>query len=220
MVQQMNVDYILRVNDLDIFYTNETNGGGDHFFIEYTEVVSKWYGKVNNLLEWCSGPGFIGYGMLGTGICNSVSFNEIFAPAIDMCRKTATENNLDVNIYAEENLDNVEEQFDLVVGNPPHWSTVDDAKESMQNLGSLINIEDRTKQILVDEDWKAHRSFFKNMKRLLKKDGRILLQENSTGSNPKMFSELLKDTGLKILGHVDSVAYNSINIYYLEIGHE
>ena len=86
----MNIEYILRVNELDIHYTNETNGGGDHFLPEYAKVIKKWYGKVDTTLEWCAGPGFIGYGLLAAGLCNSVAFNEIFEPAIEMCKKTAS----------------------------------------------------------------------------------------------------------------------------------
>jgi len=57
------------------------------------------------------------------------------------------------------------------------------------------------------------------MKKLLKKDGKILLQENTTGSNPELFSQLIKDTGLKILSTAQSVEYKPLNIYYLEVGH-
>ena len=216
----MNIDYILRVNSIDIYYTNETNGGGDHFLPEYAEVIKKWYGKVDSVLEWCAGPGFIGYGLLGAGLCNSIAFNEIFEPAIEMCRKTASNNNLDVQVYTQENLDEVTEQFDLVVGNPPHWSKEEYAKQALQNFLPTQTLDTRLKQVLIDEDWNIHKSFFSNMKRMLKHNGKILLQENSTGSNPELWSQLLKGTGLKVYSHADSVAYKSLNIYYLEVGHD
>lgn len=216
----MNIDYILRVNDIDIHYTNETNGGGDFFLPEYAKVAHEWYGEVDSCLEWCSGPGFIGYGMLAAGVCKSVAFNEIFEPAVDMLHKTADENNLDVNIYTEDTLDNVEQQFDLVVGNPPHWSTEEYARQAVQAINNGQQLNDRVRQVLVDKDWAVHKSFFKNMKRLLKPDGHILLQENSTGSDPRMFNDMLKGTGLKVLSHADSIAYKELNIYYLEIGHD
>jgi len=216
----MNIDYILRVNSIDIYYTNETNGGGDHFLPEYAEVIKKWYGKVDSVLEWCAGPGFIGYGLLGAGLCNSIAFNEIFEPAIEMCRKTASNNNLDVQVYTQENLDEVTEQFDLVVGNPPHWSKEEYAKQALQNFLPAQTLDTRLKQVLIDEDWKIHKSFFNNMKRMLKHNGKILLQENATGSNPEMWSQILQGTGLKVYSHADSVAYKSLNIYYLEVGHD
>ena len=137
-----------------------------------------------------------------------------------MCRKTASENGLNVNIYTQENLDEVTEQFDLVVGNPPHWSKEEYAVQALQSFSPTNQLDNRLKQVLVDEDWKTHISFFKNMKRLLKPDGKILLQENATGSNTEIWAQLLKGTGLKIISHADSIAYKPLNIYYLEIGHD
>ena len=215
----LNIDYIWRINDLDVYYTNDTNGGGDYFLPEYASIVKEWYGQVDNMLEWCSGPGFIGYGMLATGLCKNISFSEIFKPAISMLNKTAIENNLSVDIFTDDTLDNVDKQFDLVVGNPPHWGNVADAKHSLQKFGNYAPINDRLLQVLVDDGWKTHLSFFQNMKKLLKKDGKILLQENNTGSNPELFSQLIKDTGLKILSTAQSVEYKPLNIYYLEVGH-
>ena len=216
----MNIDYILRVNNRDVYYTNETNGGGDHFLPEYAKVINEWYGKVDSVLEWCAGPGFIGYGLLAAGLCNSVAFNEIFEPAIEMCRKTASNNNLDVQVYTQENLDEVTEQFDLVVGNPPHWSKQEYAVQALKSFSSSSQLDARLKQVLIDEDWKVHKSFFSNMKRMLKHNGKILLQENATGSNPELWSQILQGTGLKVYSHADSVAYKSLNIYYLEVGHD
>ena len=216
----MNIDYILRVNDIDIHYTNETNGGGDNFMPEYVKVIKEWYGKVDSVLEWCSGPGFIGYGILAAGLCNSVAFSEIYSPAIDMCRHTASVNNLDVKIYTNENLDDVQDKFDLIVGNPPHWCKEEYAVQALQSLNSSHPLNSRVKQVLIDEDWNTHKSFYKNMKRMLKQDGKILLQENATGSNPQFWSSMTNEVGLKVLSHADSVAYKSLNIYYLEVGHD
>ena len=136
-----------------------------------------------------------------------------------MLNKTAIENNLSVDIFTDDTLDNVDKQFDLVVGNPPHWGNVADAKHSLQKFGNYAPINDRLLQVLVDDGWKTHLSFFQNMKKLLKKDGKILLQENNTGSNPELFAQLIKDTGLKILSTAQSVEYKPLNIYYLEVGH-
>ena len=43
-----NIEYIWRVNGSDIFYTPETNGGGDHFFPEYLDLVIQYYGRVHH----------------------------------------------------------------------------------------------------------------------------------------------------------------------------
>ena len=137
-----------------------------------------------------------------------------------MCRKTASNNNLDVQVYTQENLDEVTEQFDLVVGNPPHWSKQEIAVQALQSFGLSSQLDGRLKQVLIDENWNVHKSFFSNMKRMLKHNGKILLQENATGSNPELWSQILQGTGLKVYSHADCVAYKSLNIYYLEVGHD
>ena len=50
------IEYIWRVNGLDVFYTNETNGGGDYFALEYIDAVKESTDPVEHILEWCSGP--------------------------------------------------------------------------------------------------------------------------------------------------------------------
>ena len=213
------IDYIWRVNNLDVYYTNETNGGGDLFALEYMQVVKEWYNKVDHVLEWCSGPGFIGYSFLATELCNNISFNDMYEPAIIELQKTKEQNNLEnVSIYTGSNLDNIKNtQFDLVVGNPPHWSNIQSASNA---LGFDVSQYNHIKDILVDTDWNAHRSFYKNMKRLLAPQGKILLQENGSGSTPKAFEEMITEAGLKITSCADSVMYADKHIYYIEVEHK
>ena len=84
------IEYIFRVKDCDIFYTPETNGGGDYFFPEYLDLVIEQYGRVHHLMEWCSGPGFIGYGMMACNICDRLTLLDKFEPAIKVAEKTAS----------------------------------------------------------------------------------------------------------------------------------
>ena len=83
------IEYIFRVKGCDIFYTPETNGGGDYFFNEYLNIVIEQYGRVHHILEWCSGPGFIGYGMYAMNVCDHISLLDKFEPAIEVAKKTA-----------------------------------------------------------------------------------------------------------------------------------
>lgn len=213
------IDYIWRVNGLDVYYTNETNGGGDYFALEYMDVVREFYGSVDNALEWCSGPGFIGYSLLATGLCKKLSLNDMYLPAIQVAEKTRLENksfsNI-VNLYHSNTLDDVNEKYDLVVGNPPHWKTADSATDS---LGFDVHAHLHVLDILVDQDWNSHRSFFNNMKLLLADNGRILLQENYNGSTPEDFKEMIETAGLRISATADSKLYADKGIYYIEIIH-
>lgn len=213
------IDYIWRVNGLDVFYTNETNGGGDFLALEYMQVVKEWYNKVDSVLEWCSGPGFIGYSFLATGLCDKVAFNDMYEPAIVELKKTRDYNKLEqVEIHQGSTLENIKDvQYDLVVGNPPHWKDVESASNSLGfDVTQFKHIED----ILVDKDWAAHKSFYNNVKKLLRPDGKILLQENGFGSTPKDFEKIVTDAGLKITSYAESVMYKDKQIYYLEVAHK
>jgi len=212
------IDYIWRINNFDVYYSNETNGGGDFLAIEYLDVVREWYTDVDHILEWCSGPGFIGYGMYAAGLCNRVSFNEMYLPAVEMLEKTkANSNNAnDINIYQGSSLDSIPDyiKFDLVVGNPPHWKSVDAANNSLGfDVGQCMHVDD----ILVDQDWNSHKDFYAGIKQLLSDNGKILLQENSSGSTPEDFRNMIESAGLKISSTAQSKMYADKNIYYIEV---
>ena len=207
------IEYIWRVNGLDVFYTNETNGGGDYFALEYINAVKEFYGSVEHILEWCSGPGFIGYGMYANNICNKISFLDKYQPAIEQLNKT--KNNDNIFIYHGDTLDVIpsSNKFDIIVGNPPHWENKKDANKVIPH----DNFNDHVADILLDPNWQTHSNFFKCAKSRLADNGVIFLQQNSTGSSPDTFKPLAEQAGLKISTYAQSKMYK--DIYYLEINH-
>lgn len=212
------IEYIWRINGLDVYYTNETNGGGDYFALEYMNVINEWYTHVDNALEWCSGPGFIGYGLLASNICKNISFNDMYSPALEMLEKTKAHSTYSNNIFihAGNTLDSIpkSKQYNLVVGNPPHWK---DDNSASASLGFDVREHKHVQDILVDYNWEAHKSFYKNMKTLLHPEGNIVLQENAQGSSPADFEQMINDAGLKINSYATSQMYN--DIYYLVVEH-
>jgi methylase of polypeptide subunit release factors len=220
------IDYIWRVNNIDVYYTNETNGGGDFLALEYIEVIKEWYGKVNHTLEWCAGPGFIGYALLANELCNKISFLEMHYPSVEMCQKTKHNSRFkdNIEIYFSDSLSAIplQEKFDLVVGNPPHWKNIESASRALNfdKIGVDIRTIPRLTEVLVDENWKSHFNFFTKIKPLLSDNGRILLQENLTGSDPKEFKEMVDEANLKINLYAESKMYSDKHIYYLEIMHK
>lgn len=194
-------------------YTYEMDGGGTSFGTEYAEVLKKRYpGKTfNTAYEWCSGPGFIGFDLLDHNLCKSLVCSDIYYPAIESIRNTANDNNLS-NVQAlllddlallPSNL-----KFDLVVGNPPHFST------SCHN-------ESHRNRIVLDKEWAAHQNFFNNIASHLTDNGVILLQENFSGSQHNTFTDMIDRAGLKITDwFVSEQFFNSPRstfIYYIEI---
>lgn len=215
------IDYIWRIDGLDVFYTNETNGGGDFFAVEYIDAVREWYPEVDHALEWCSGPGFIGYGLLASGLCKNISFNDRYMPAIEMLDRTKQHSKFidNINVFHGDSLNCIPKnmKFDLVVGNPPHWK---DSKSAGRSLNLDVEKYKHVLDILVDYDWISHKQFFKSIKTLLADNGKILLQENSFGSSPEDFKDMIDDSDLKINFTAQSKLYKDKGIYYMEISHK
>ena len=231
----MKIEYIFKVEGSDIFYTPETNGGGDHFFPEYYDLVSEFYGRVGHLMEWCSGPGFIGYGMMACNICDHLTLLDKFKPAVDIAKKTAE------NSFIKHGLDFVDTEtiyhrrvfprttvyhsdtcsvlsdhkIDLVVGNPPHFECKEDAIKALSKLGGRPLLNDHLSEILLDSNWDAHRDMFDEVSTRLSDDGIICLQLHSGGSSPDTFKSMIEESGMRITATFDSAKYD--DIYYMEV---
>ena len=58
-------------------------------FLEILEKIDKSK-KYDHCLEWCSGPGFIGYSILSAGICSRLDLADIWKPALDAAKLVKT----------------------------------------------------------------------------------------------------------------------------------
>ena len=111
------------------------------------------------MFEWCAGPGFIGFALLGYGFCDTLCLADVNLEAVEACRRTVTQNRLAerVAVYHSDNLDGIpaSEQWDLVVGNPPHFVDISPGELRFH-----------------DEDWKLHR---RSLRRLVASSSRVEL---------------------------------------------
>jgi methylase of polypeptide subunit release factors len=232
-MKPIEINHIWRVNDLDVYYTNETNGGGNAFAEDYCNAVDGLFPNrtFENALEWCSGPGFIGLAMLATGICKRITLNDLHQPAMDMAEITKLKNPLysdKISIYPGSTLANIpkSEKFDLVVANPPHYLSKFFASRSLGYDKMGIVIGPRNAEILVDENWQAHTTFYNEIKKLLAPNGIILIQENQSGSHHRTgsFNMIIENVGLEIIRDFDSEEHydpnSAMQIYYLGIQHK
>jgi len=232
-MKPIKINYIWQVNDLDVYYTNETNGGGEAFAEDYCNAIDGLYpGRVfDNALEWCSGPGFIGYAMLATGLCKRITLNDLHQPALDMAEITKLKNPEfadKISIYPGSTLENIpeSEKFDLVVANPPHYTSKYFASISLGYDKMGIVMGPRNAEILVDEKWQAHTNFYRDIKKHLTPDGIILIQENQAGSPHRngSFNMIIENAGLKVTGVFNSLQHydpqSAMQIYYLEVQHK
>ena len=158
------------------------------------------------VFEWCAGPGFIGFALLGYGFCDTLCLADINPEAVKACRRTVSQNGLAerVSVYHSNNLDGIpaSEQWDLVVGNPPHFVDISPVELRFH-----------------DEDWKLHRRFFTTIGRFLKPGGIIVLLENNRGSTAETFRSMIEASGLHIVfvHNCEGRRTPSARTYYLGI---
>jgi len=177
----------VKYGDIRVHYKDHLDGGGRTSGLEYLPLFRDLeLPRQQRIFEWCAGPGFIGFAMLGYGFCNTLCVADVNPEAIAACRRTVAENALEhkVAVYLSDNLDQIprSEQWDLVVGNPPHF--VDQAPGELR---------------FYDEHWNLHRGFFTNVGRFLKPDGVIVLLENNLGSTAETFQDMINEAGLSTI---------------------
>ncbi len=205
---------------INVYYDSWMDGGGTWFGLDYIAVINKRYPTrtFEHCLEWCSGPGFIGFELLSHSICSRLCLSDMYTPAIDRANQTIDHlpDPLQhrASAYATATLAGlpITKQFDLVVANPPHF---------LECPG-----DDNIQRIKVDSKWAAHRKFFLNIKQHLLPNGVILLQENQAGSlaREQEFDSDISAAGLQITAVFDSQQYytpdDHTQIYYIEIQHQ
>jgi len=195
-MQQNTEEKQIDCNGISVIYNWETDGGGSLFKDDYVVAVRRLHPDrvFNKCLEWCSGPGFIGYSLLGAGLVKHISFSDIHDPALDQCRRTASKSGLDtISVYKSFNFDSIpsDKKFDLIVSNPPHF-----AEHAYYQY--VMNQDPRK---YLDYNWNIHRNFYKNAVNHLSDDGSIILQEFSWASGLPTFEEMIDSAGLKIVNH-------------------
>jgi predicted RNA methylase len=185
---------------IDISYRSELDGGGTDFgqaFIPFFQSCAM--PKQKRVFEWCCGPAFIGFSMLGHNLCETLCLADINPAAIASCRNTVSTNKLEgcVSVYHSNNLENIprSETWNLIVSNPPHF--VDQYEGDIRAH---------------DPDWTIHRNFFGDH---LADDGVIVLQDNNRGSTVETFRSMIDHFGLRIIHtHGDSVSLTKDSSFY------
>jgi methylase of polypeptide subunit release factors len=172
---------------LKVHYMKHLDGGGSAFGQDYVPLLRSWQvPRQQRVFEWCAGPGFIGFSLLGHGLCQTLCLADINPDAVEACRRTIRSNRLAerVAVYHSDNLAQVPatERWDLVVGNPPHFVDA--------FVGELRSY---------DPEWRIHRSFFATVEPHLNPGAVIVLQENNSGSTAETFRPMIEDAGLSMI---------------------
>jgi len=186
-----------------VSYKDHLDGGGRGFGQDFISLL-RHYGisRQGRAFEWCAGPGFIGFSLLGHGLCASLCLADINPEAVRACERTVANNALSgrVSVYCSDNLKSIPpaERWDLVVSNPPHF-----VDEYLGNLRAH------------DPDWRVHRDFLQSVGPHLNPGGIIILQENNAGSTVETFRPMIETSGLRIVfSHGDLPFRTSQHQYY------
>jgi SAM-dependent methyltransferase len=189
-----------------VSFKTHLDGGGSSFGQDFIPFLRKRRApRFGRVFEWCAGPGFIGFSILGHGLCDSLCVADINPEAVAACRRTVAANDLGARaaVYRSDNLDGIPpaEQWDLVVSNPPHFD------ETAQDLRSS------------DGGWRIHRKFFSAVGRHLKPGGVVLLQENNAGSTVEDFRPLIEEAGLSVafVSGGEPVRTQTFRMYFIGI---
>lgn len=175
---------------LDVHFTNELAGGGNEFGAELVDFVRDYIGPVDRAFEWCAGPAFMGFDLLGRGLCQSLFLSDINPLALDICRQTIKANKLEnkVALCFSDCLDDIpeSESWDLVVANPPFSLS----EQTIPQWGNPIKYQDPNLDL--------HERFFRDIEKFLRPGANMLILESYTCTSEKDFSELLERNNLKL----------------------
>jgi methylase of polypeptide subunit release factors len=196
----------IRYGSIDVCYLDEIDGGGARFGQDYLALLPDHIGKAERALEWCAGPGFIGFSLLAAGLCTRLTLIDVNPVATAACRETIRINELAdrVQVYDSDCMESVapDDRFDLVVANPPHCS------DTTPSPGG------HTQLIYNDIGWQTHRRFYQQISPHLSEDSRIILQEDAGLSSAEDFRAMIEDAGLQLLGALPCVWAHEY--YYVE----
>jgi tRNA1(Val) A37 N6-methylase TrmN6 len=172
---------------VEVHYRKHLDGGGSTFGQDYIPLLRAWgMPRQARAFEWCAGPGFIGFSLLGHGLCDTLCLADLNPEAVRACRRTVAHNALSarVSVYQSDNLEGIppSEHWNLVVGNPPHFADEAPGKLRFHDAG-----------------WNIHRRFFNTVGQFLAPRGVIVLQENNRGSTVETFRAMIENAGLALV---------------------
>lgn len=193
------LEIVVHVPGIDVRGRTDLSGGGPGYIDGYFRALLGIDGAVpcKRVFEFCSGPGYIGYALLGAGFCEELTLADVNPESVELARRTAVENGVAdrVATYVADALDGIasEERWDLVVGNPPHFLPEQPPAQLPHGL-------DTTSIIYFDPDWEVHRKFYLRVREFMRPGGLVVMLEDGTGSTAEDFLEMIRDGGGEFVG--------------------
>jgi 16S rRNA G966 N2-methylase RsmD len=189
---EQRVEVIVDCGGVKVRGRTDLSGGGPGYVPGYFRALLELgLAPCERVFEFCAGPGYIGYGLLGAGFCERLTLADINPESVEFARRTATENEIEefVDIYESDALEQIpaSESWDLVVGNPPHFLPESPPAELPRGL-------DTTSIIYFDRDWETHKKFYRRVKQFMKPGGHVVMIEDDRSSLEE-FVSMIQDGG-------------------------
>ena len=171
-----------KVGNIEVFYGQYQNGGGP-FYNKFNKSILMDYKEVD-ALEICSGPGFIGYDLLESGIASHVDLADKNLEVKKYIDMTNEKSGHTTRFYPSDALEDVPEyEYSIIIGNPPHLKTEEQYK-ILEDDGFVDKTwpEKRLeyeRRILLDEDFSFHKKFFSKVDKYIRVGGSVVLYENA-----------------------------------------
>jgi methylase of polypeptide subunit release factors len=178
-------DIVTFFGQIAVFDRLEHHYGGLAFGMDIPRVLNELgIGRCERLFEFCAGPGYVGYSLLNSGWCRSLVLADIDPTAVAAARRTAVYNELQdvVTVYESDVFDAIpeSEQWDLVIGNPPHFLDDPDRPDNVK---------------VVDRDWQVHERFYTSVARHMRPGGVVVMSENTAATDPEVFADMIRRGG-------------------------
>lgn len=162
---------------VNVYFYPELDDRGGVLAPEFVQAMKNrrdfFHPRYQNIFEWSSGPAFIGFALLSSGFCETLCLADSNPLVIECIEKTIFENNLEdkVSYYHITSVSELpdDEQFDLVIGNPPNYCNVN----IEHNFGRQFFNDPRA----VDKDWVHHQDFYQHIKKYLRPGAHICISE-------------------------------------------
>lgn len=199
----------IKYGTIAVCHTPALDGGGPRYGQDFVRFVREHFGRVGRVLEWCAGPGYIGFSLLANDLCATLDLAEINPIAVEACRETIRLNSLRsrARVFQSDGLDGlpVGEHWDLVVANPPHYGQGQE----------LSNMAHRAPILYMDAAWALHQRFYGAIRAFLEPTSSVVLQENHRFSHPEDFRQMIAAGGLDVVAVEECPAEPAGMYYYI-----
>lgn len=190
-----------------VFDHEDLNGGGLWYAQDFARAMLHFgIGRCERIFEFCAGPGYIGYNLLASGHCQTLTLADINPRAVEVAQHTALYNGIQdrVNVYRSDVLNDIpeSEKWDLVVANPP-----------------LLHSEGANSVNMLDYDGNGtlqHR-FYATVKKFMNPGGLVLMLYKRGEATPDDFRPMIEAGGGRIVDSLIRKDFrgNESDRYYL-----